>query len=123
MPKFKAIIMKSGVENVTTRDKGIVISVDPECRLSLVAEDGDPHDLAQRLAAIQGKRVVVTIEREQPDLEFEASVSVEHGDDGGDLDFSEDETGPSPESVEADRMRELAQAGVAEAEVDPAAAE
>jgi hypothetical protein len=60
--------MKSGVENVTTREKGFVISVDPECRLSLVAEDGNPHELAQALAAIQGKRVRVQITLEQPEL-------------------------------------------------------
>jgi len=67
---FKAVITGTMVKLVDTKEEGRVISTDPECRTSLVAEDGNPHELADRLGALHGKRVHVQIALEQPDLGF-----------------------------------------------------
>jgi nucleotide-binding universal stress UspA family protein len=114
MPVFKAEIQGVATKSVLDRESG---AVSLECRISLIARTGDPNELEERLLRHVGKLMSATLEPEQ--MEFDAVIGKAQAEaikDGGD--FSEDETVPSAGSVEADRMRQLAEQDAAEAEAE-----
>jgi hypothetical protein len=80
-----ATVAKPAIKYVDEKDGDVIIGCDPVAVISLVSEDGNPHELADALGALRGKRVRVQITLEQPEL------------------FSEDETVPSAAMVEDQR--------------------
>lgn len=80
MPAFMAIVEKPGIKYVDQKDGGFVLGCDPVAVITFQAEGGNPHDLADEVSKLRGKRVKVQVTPEQPELEM-----------GGDDDGSADE--------------------------------
>ena len=68
MPAFMATVAKPAIRYVDETDEGVIIGCDPVAVISVVAQGGNPHELADELSALRGKRVRVQITLEQPDL-------------------------------------------------------
>jgi len=68
MPAFMGTVKGTKLVYVDEKEEGQIISTHPECIVGLIAQDENPHELADALGALHGRRVRVQITLEQPEL-------------------------------------------------------
>lgn len=68
MSPFKAEVISMSVVVVKQVEKGMLVGSYPELRVGLASDDGNPHELCERMRDLLGARVSVTLNLEQPAL-------------------------------------------------------
>lgn len=68
MPVFMAVVEKPAIKYVDEKADGSIIGCDPVAVIAFVSEGGDPHELADEMSNLRGKRVKVLVTLEQPEL-------------------------------------------------------
>ncbi len=68
LPVFMAVVEKPAIKYVDEKVEGSIIGCDPVAVIVFAAEGGDPHDLADQMGELRGKRVRVQVTLERPEL-------------------------------------------------------